>query len=147
MTCCKPNWIFAQKFPFRLQQAYKVLKWVRISVDLWRPSWNVSIKMKRMQKTLFFGLAAKVLSDLFCNRPNVTYINVTKKKMYRIALQLAFISAAFHPYLLLRKISVQYETVHYVIRCSQWMEEFSSPSRNTAFHSSYKSGKSKVYNT
>ncbi len=26
IACCKPNWIFAQKFPFRLQQAYKVLK-------------------------------------------------------------------------------------------------------------------------
>ncbi len=63
-ACCKPNWIFTQQFPFWLQQAYKVLKWVRIS-------WNISMKMKRMRKNEFFGLAAKFLSDLVCNRPPV----------------------------------------------------------------------------
>ena len=37
------------------------------------------MKMKRMRKNLIFGLAAKVLSDLVCNRPmfsisfNITY--------------------------------------------------------------------------
>ncbi len=31
--------------------------------------------MKKMQKTLFFGLAAKVLSDLVCNRPVLFYFH------------------------------------------------------------------------
>ncbi len=40
-----------------------------LELVLMRPSWNISMKMKRMRKNLFFWSAAKVLSDLVCNRP------------------------------------------------------------------------------
>ena len=46
--------------------SYKVLKWVRIPIL--RPPWCISEKMKKKRENLFFGLAAKVLSNLVCNR-------------------------------------------------------------------------------
>ena len=54
---------------------------------------------------------------------------------------------SFHPYLLLRRIPVQHETVHNAIRCSRWMVDFSSPSQNSDSHSSDKSDKSYVLHT
>ncbi len=62
-------------------------------------------------------------------------------------VQLLGYGTSFHPYFLLGRIPLHYETVHYVIRCHSEMEDFSSPSRNSDCHSSYKSGKSNVLNT
>ncbi len=77
-ACCKPNRILKPNFPFWLQQSLKGAKMGKNWSQRVRPPWCISKKMKRKGENLFFGLAAKVLSNLVCNRPQV------KKRVVKI---------------------------------------------------------------
>ena len=54
MACCKPNWIFTQKFPFRLQQAYKVRQCQVLICGKYHDTTKYSLKDEKDAKNFIF---------------------------------------------------------------------------------------------